>query len=103
MEPIIDTIRSAVAPDATAEARAAGVQACEAILAALRAKAGDTYPVARPIEVGPAAAAVAALVRSAPPDQLLDLAIAKLRAMVPTDAQPAIRPMHIPLVRLPAP
>ncbi len=105
MENVIDAIRAAVAPGASAEAKAAGVTACNAILAALQAMPGETLPApaaAPRIEIGPAAAAFAAMVRSAPPEQLLDLAIAKLRSMVPADAstQPARR-INIPLVQIP--
>jgi hypothetical protein len=95
----IESIRVAVANDATPEARAAGIAACRAILATLGAS-----PAEPKIEVGPTAAAIAALVRSSPPDQLLDLVISKLRTLVPADAhKPAVSRMTIPYVKVPAP
>jgi len=103
MENVIDAIRAAVAPGASAEAKTAGVTACNAILAALQATHGEPLaPPAPPrIEIGPAAAAFAAMVRTSAPEQLLDLAIAKLRSMVPADAAPTVRAVNIPLVRVP--
>ena len=101
MENVIDAIRAAVAPDATTEAKAAGVAACNAILSALQATPGEKLGTPPRIEIGPAAAAFAAMVRSAPPEQLLDLAIAKLRSMVPADGSPSVPKISIPLVRVP--
>jgi hypothetical protein len=102
MDNVINAIRAAVAADATPEARAAGVQACQATLAALQATPGETFQSTPRIEVGPTAAAVAAIVRSIPPDQLLDLAIAKLRSMVPAESgPPQARPFNVRLVPVP--
>jgi hypothetical protein len=102
---LIEMIRAAVASDATAEARAAGADACRTIMTALGATAGE--PLAVPASSSPSnpmATAIAALVRSTPPDQLLDLVIAKLRTLVPADKQqPAARPMTIPYVKVPRP
>jgi hypothetical protein len=93
---LIDTIRAAVASDASAEARAAGVAACHALLTAL----GEPAPSSR-VEPGPIATAVAQVLRSTPPDQLLDMAIAKLQALVPPDAKPSVPKMHILYVPVP--
>ena len=102
MENVLETIRTALAPEATAEARAAGVEACRAIMTALGATA--TEPVPRQPEVGPLAQAVAGLIRTTPPDQLLDMMIEKLRAAVPAGAQtPTPNKINIPLVRIPTP
>jgi hypothetical protein len=68
MDSVLETIRSAVANDATAEQKAAGVQACRTILAALDAEPGK--PLVPPI-------AVSAPTRPSL-DQVLDLAIARL-------------------------
>lgn len=99
METVIESIRAAVAPDASAEAKAAGVTACRAILAALEATQGQAFaPV---VPASPVAAVVGAL-RGVPPEQLLDLAIAKLRAALPAGADVApVRPIKIELVPVP--
>jgi hypothetical protein len=103
MENVLDAIRASVAADATPEAKAAGIAACRAVLAALGASAGEPLAAPRPIDVGPTAQALAALIRSTPPDQLLDLLIAKLRTAVPGDAKPAaVHKVSIPLVRIPS-
>ncbi len=88
MDALIETIRAAIAPDAAPEVRATGADACRTILAALGASQGQPLGAAPHVEPGPVATAVASLIRSTPPDQLLDLAIAKLRSMVPADARP---------------
>ena len=101
METVLETIRAALAPEATGETRAAGIEACRAILTTLGATAGEAP---RQPEVGPLAQAVAGLIKTTPPDQLLDMLIAKLRAAVPTaaEATPA-RKINIPFVRIPTP
>ena len=105
MENLLESIRAALAPDATSETRAAGVEACRAILTALGATAAEPSAPRQP-EVGPLAHAVAGLIRTTPPDQLLDMVIAKLRAAVPVTADapaPAPQKINIPLVRIPTP
>lgn len=89
MDAAIETIRTAVATDATPEARARGIDACRTILAALGATAGEPLATPPRVEPGPVAAAIASLIRSTPPDQLFDMLIAKLRPLVPPDTQPA--------------
>ena len=99
MDALIEAIRAASVAGASDEARAAGAQACRTILTALEAKPGQ--PLA-----APAAADVAALVASVsgiPVDQLLDLAIARLRAMVPADSAPPVARLTIPLAPIPRP
>jgi len=87
---LIEVIRSATALDATAEARAAGAQACRTILASLEPQP-EPAPVveqAPPVVGDPGIAQLAELagaLRGVPIDQLLDLAIAKLRNAVPKD------------------
>jgi hypothetical protein len=86
IEPTLTTIRAAFAADATPEARTAGANACRSIVAALE-------PAPAPATLNPAAIASAlTALRSVPPDQLLDLAIAKLRNALPAGTQ--VMPVH---------
>ncbi|MBA3463712.1 MAG: hypothetical protein H0T46_27395 [Deltaproteobacteria bacterium] len=91
MEDLIETIRGATAPNATDDARAAGANACREILRAL-----EPEPPTAPALVSTAPAAeIAQLVtalRGVPTEQLLDLAIEKLRAVVPSAALAAPSP-----------
>jgi hypothetical protein len=97
MDELFTTIRSAIATDASPEARAAGAQACRTILAALEGTPGQPL-VTPPTPSSPMQAVLAAL-SNTPPEQLLDLAIAKLRSLVPADSQPqTIQSLRIPLV-----
>jgi len=85
MDTELETLRLALAPEATDEARASGAATCRAILATLDPSA-QTPPPQRPaIDASQIAALVGAL-RGVPPDQLLDLAISKLRSALPVDA-----------------
>jgi hypothetical protein len=105
MDNIIETIIAAIASDATPEARAAGVQACRAVVAALD-PSGEAAPrVERPATPAAApqqlpVAAIAAALRGQSPDMLIDLAIAKLRSLVPADAQATamVPKINIPFV-----
>ena len=101
MDQLIEAIRAAVAPSASPEARAAGAHACRTILAALDAPSGQPLATPVPIPASPIATIVGAL-RGVPPDQLLDLAIAKLRAALPagTDVAP-VRPFNFHKVPVP--
>src|SRR5262245_13301514 len=93
---MVSTISVAVAPGATAEARAAGARACRTLLAALAARAGQ--PIAFPGAPPPSPLAGIA------PDQALDLLIARLRALVPTEAPqstPARPGLRIPIIQPP--
>ena len=104
IESLIHSVRHGVAPEATEEARRDGANACRTLLAALDAKHGEALV---PAPVLPAASngvqAIVSLLRSAPPDQLLDLAIAKLRTLVPPAEQTTVRafPIRIVPVRTP--
>jgi hypothetical protein len=119
MENLIETIRTALRDDAEPIARRAGLVACRKILAVLEAatdaEPGAATPAApppsapEPVSVMPPApasridpAAVAALVGSLgklPPEQLLDLAITRLRAALPAGASaPAPPPLRFHLV-----
>ncbi len=91
MNELVEAIRIALAPEVTPEARVAGATACRTILAALEAKPGEPLGAAVPAPITPATA-IAAAIRGMPVDQLLDLAIARVRAALPADA--AIAPVQ---------
>lgn len=94
---LLDAIRGALADGASEEARSAGATACRIVLAALAAKPGE--PLAgTPAQAAPLQTAAAAL-RSVPPEQLLDFAIAKLKAALPpgTEVQP-VRKLSLPIL-----
>jgi len=96
MDTLIDAIRSAVANDANAAARATGAQACRTILAALEAKAGDPFTPSPPAAT--AFHAIVGAARTMPIDQLLDLLIAKLTAALPAGTEvPPLQAVRIPL------
>jgi hypothetical protein len=100
MDTLLDAIRAAAAADATEETKAAGAAACRTILTALEAKAGEPLAAAVP-DANPIATAVSVL-RGVPPEQLLDLAIARLRAALPAgETMPAVQPMKFHLVPVP--
>lgn len=99
IETVITTLRNALAPDASADVRAAGATACRAVLATLEPTAQS--PVSDALNPAAVATAVAAL-RSVPPDQLLDLAITKLRAALPAGVQVApVAPLKFHLIPIP--
>ena len=107
MEGLIESIRSALEANASNDVRAAGAAACRTILTALEATPGE--PIAMPTPIAPPASAppglpIAALVtalRSMSPDQLLDAAIARVRAALPpgTEVQRA-RSLELRIVPL---
>jgi hypothetical protein len=101
MEQLLEAIRAATAPDATDETRAAGANACRTILTALEAKAGQPLASVQPTT---AVQSIVGLLGTMPPEQLLDLAIARLKAALPpgTDVAP-VKPLKIQLLPLPAP
>ena len=88
MEKLLEEIRAATGAGATAEARAAGANACRVILTALEGAAGEPLVDAAAVQPSQVATIVGAL-RGVPPDQLLDLAIAKLRAAIPPGVEVA--------------
>jgi hypothetical protein len=95
METIVETIRAALADDATPDARAAGVAACRAILAKLE----PPSPPA-PAAPMPNIAGIVGALRNVPPNQLLDLAIAKLRGSLPAGTDvPPVTPLKFHLVQ----
>lgn len=99
IESLIAAIRAGMEQTASADARAAGASACRTLLAVLEAKPGQ--PLATPNAASVPASSVQTIVtllRNAPPEQLLDLAIAKLRTLVPPTEQPTVRAFPIRLV-----
>ncbi len=103
MEDLIESIRTAVVAGASDDARKAGAHACRTILLALDAEQGE--PLATPHETSasssamPQVAAMIGALRGVPAEQLLDLAIARLRAALPAGADvPAVQPVRFQLV-----
>jgi hypothetical protein len=103
MDTIIETIRAAIAEDASDEARHAGAAACRAVLAQLEPTASAApQPVEATAAIDPTIAAIAATVRGMPVEQLLDLAIARLRAALPAGTDvPTVPPLRLPLIPVP--
>lgn len=100
MDKLLESIRAAIATDASAQSRGAGAAACRTILAALEATPGQTLD-ASPVNASQIASVVGAL-RGLPPDQLLDLAIAKLRAALPADTALArVEPLKFHIIPMP--
>ncbi len=97
MEKLIDTIRAATESGAADDVRAAGAQACRTILAALEATRGEPLAVAPTMPLQ----AIASVVRGMNPEQLLDLAIARLKAALPTGTEPSVQPVKFNLVAVP--
>jgi len=102
MDQLLEAIRAAVSSDASDEAKVKGATACRTILIALEAKPGE--PMQMPGAAAPSLPieAIAAAVRGMPVDQLLDVAIARLRSALPADAAlPKTKTFTIPLVPVP--
>ncbi len=103
MDELLEAIKAATAAHARDEARSAGVIACRTILTALEAKAGEPLVQLPAAPASPIAMAVSAL-KNVPPDQLLDLAIAKLRTMLPEGmTPPKVEPVKFHVFHLPMP
>jgi len=77
MNEMIEAIRAAVAEGATADQKTGGAHACRTILTALEVEVGK--PIA--LVGAPAPSPLAGIA----PEQALDLLIARLSAMVPTE------------------
>jgi hypothetical protein len=100
MDELLQTIRAAAAPDATEALRAAGAAACRTIQSALEAKPGE--PIGSTAQPATPMQTFVTALRGMPPDQLLDLAIARLRAALPADADVSPVPkLNIPLLPMP--
>ena len=96
METHIEAIRAALGPESSDERRAAGVTSCRAILAALEATPGRPLALpSAPAVPRPAIAELVLALRGMPHEQLLDVAIGRLRALVP-DAPPVSNAYRLP-------
>lgn len=103
METLLESIRAAIDPDASEQARAAGAHACRTILTALEAKPGEPMP-ASASDASPATqiAQMLGALKGVPAEQLLDLAITRLRAALPTGTDaPRVAPVKFHVVQLP--
>lgn len=128
METLIEAIRVALLSDATDEARHQGALACRTILTALEAKKGEPLvsppveaPTAQPpTEPAPAEATptpaptpaavpfapqqivqMVTVLRGLPPEQLLDMAIDRLRKALPEGVTVApVQPLRFPILQL---
>jgi hypothetical protein len=93
---LLEVIRSALANDVTEESRRAGAQACRTILASLEPPRVQQEPP--PFNPAQIAGLVSAL-RGVPVDQLLDMAIAKMRAALPAGTSvPRVEPVKFQLI-----
>lgn len=106
METLLEAIRTAIASDASEQARAAGANACRTILTALEAKPGEPMAVASAADASSPVAQIANVLgalRGVPTEQLLDLAISRLRAALPAGTDPPrVAPVKFHVVQLPA-
>lgn len=102
MDELLDTIRTSMAADATADAKAAGATACRTLLAALEPQPGQPLvPATAPTAASPIANAIAML-RGVPVDQLLDVAISRLRAAIPAgESAPSVLRLSVPIIAIP--
>lgn len=121
IEPILAAVRSALAPDATPEQRAAGAVAARAILAVLEPSAppppSAPAGASPPPPVSPSGLAGVlhdvlahvqratpeqrAQLRNVAPEQLLDVAIARLRAALPDGTTAPPPAFNVRLVGVP--
>jgi hypothetical protein len=89
LDDLIASIRTAVAPDAPADARAIGATACRSILTALEAQAGQPLAAAPVTPTSPLAGMLSAFA-SMPREQLLETVISRLRAALPPGTPTAV-------------
>lgn len=104
METLLESIRAAIATDASDQTRAGGAQACRTILTALEAKPGEAMPATAPAGDSRTTqiAQMLGTLRGVPAEQLLDLAISRLRAALPAAADtPRVAPVKFHVVQLP--
>lgn len=96
----VDAIRASIAPEASAEERAAGAAACRALAAKLD-PAGTPQP---PIIAPELVQQLVGVLRTMDIGQVLDVAIAKLGSIGSKEgspAPPAVRPFSIRMVPVP--
>jgi len=102
MDQLLEVIRAATATDASAETKAAGANACRTLLTVLEATPGE--PLAAPLTPASPLQAAVSVLRGMPAEQLLDLAIARLKAALPPEAKAEqVKRMALSLVPVPAP
>ena len=100
MDELIEAIRTATSAEATDVAREAGANACRTLLAVFAAKPGEALVTSTsteepslppqthaPTSPNVAAQVIASMLRGMTPDQLLDIAIARLRAALPAGTE----------------
>lgn len=100
MNDVMDAIRTAMAPDASAEARVAGATACRALATKLDPAGAAQPPIIAPELVKQ----LVTVLRTMDIGQVLDIAIAKLGTAAAKDSTPALpaaRPFVIPMVPIP--
>ena len=101
VEAMLVAIRGAFAADTTDDARRAGAAACHALLAVLQPNAPAQPNAAVQLNAAAVAQAVSAL-RGVPAEQLLDLAIAKLRSALPAGVEVApVKPLEFRYIPFP--
>ena len=102
LDDLIATIRAAIVPDASAEARATGATACRAILAALEAQVGQPLAAApSPTPTSPLAGMLSRLA-AMPREQMLEFITNFLRAKLPPGTQaPITQGPRFHLIQLP--
>jgi hypothetical protein len=97
MQELIETIRAAVAGDATKDQKAAGAAACRTIFAALDTEPGKSFAIpGAPVQAMPRVSI----------DQVLDLVIARLTTIASErerEAQQALPALTAPAAAPPAP
>ncbi|HEX4353462.1 MAG TPA: hypothetical protein VHZ95_11115 [Polyangiales bacterium] len=102
IEQVLAALRASLASDASPDARKAGAAACRAILASLDPATLQPPSSAPSAPNAHALASALVALRGVPPEQLLDLAITKLRAAVPAGVTvPASTPLKFQLVPIP--
>ena len=103
IDTLLGGIREALVLDAAPELRARAAVACRAILQQLEPGTTTTSPrppAAPPLP--PEAAAFVEVFRGMPQDQLLDLAIARLRAALPAGVEvDPVKPLKFHLIPVP--
>jgi hypothetical protein len=106
---LITSIRTAVAPGASAEARAVGATACRSILAALESKAGQPLTATPPATTSATSPLATMLTQLAamPREQMLEFITNFLRAKLPQGTQtqamagPRFHLIQLPQMRQP--
>ncbi|HEY4177972.1 MAG TPA: hypothetical protein VGM90_14090 [Kofleriaceae bacterium] len=100
MEKLLEDIRAAMVADAADDVRARGAFACRTILAALEARADE--PMAATVVPPNPVASIVSVLQGVPAEQLLDMAITRLKAALPPGATtPPVAPVRFQMLSLP--